>query len=152
MVIASTARKGEASPGPVIFVVLMFLAVIIGFVMFVLPMYRVWSQHKAGEAELSKAEYTKRITVEEAKAKLESSKLLAEAELERAKGAAAAMEAIQSKLTRDYIDYLWVTELGYAEKAGTTVIYVPTEANLPIFAEAGRGRASPVAPKQEPKK
>ena len=50
------------------------------------PPYRVWEQKMAGEAELSKAEFSKRVAVQEAQAKMDSSTLLANAEIERAKG------------------------------------------------------------------
>lgn len=53
---------------------------------YIFPKYGVWQQSLSGEAELRRAEYSKRIAVEEAKAKLDSAKLYADAEVERAKG------------------------------------------------------------------
>ncbi len=91
-----------------------------------------------GEAELLEAESSKKIAVEAAKAQLDSAKLLAEAEVERAKGVAAANEIIGDSLKNNeaYLRYLYLNNLESAEKNGT-VIYVPTEAGLPVL-EAGK--------------
>lgn len=53
-----------------------------------LPRYNVWQQEMSGKAEFAKAEQNRRIKIEEAKANLEAEKLNAQAEVERAKGAA----------------------------------------------------------------
>jgi len=103
---------------------------------FTAPPYRVWSKELKGKAELRQAEWNRQITVEEAQANLEAEKLNAQAEVERAKGVAEANEIIGESLKENeqYLRYLWVKGL----TDGTSeVIYVPTEANLPIL-EAGR--------------
>jgi regulator of protease activity HflC (stomatin/prohibitin superfamily) len=88
-----------------------------------------------GRAQLAEAEQNRRIKVEEARANLEAEKLNAKAEIERAKGAAEAMKIENGTLTSTYIQYLWVkNQENLNEK---TVIYIPTEANLPIL-EAGK--------------
>lgn len=103
--------------------------------MFGIPVYRVWSQEMRGRAALAEAEQNRRIKVEEARANLEAEKLNAKAEIERAKGAAEAIKIENGTLTPTYIQYLWVrNQTNLNEK---TVIYIPTEANLPIL-EAGR--------------
>lgn len=91
-----------------------------------------------GEAELLEAESSKKIAVETARAQLESAKLLAQAEVERAKGVAEANKIIGDSLKANeaYLRYLYLTNLEKAEAKGT-VIYVPTEAGLPIL-EAGK--------------
>lgn len=96
-----------------------------------IPMYRVWSQEMAGKAEYAKAEQNRKIKIEEAKANLEAEKLNAQAEVERAKGAAQAIEIENGKLTTAYIQYLWVRQQGNnnVEK----IIYIPTEASMPIL-------------------
>jgi prohibitin 1 len=58
----------------------------------------------------------------------------AEIEIARAKGAAEANRIIANSITEDYIRYLWVQGLN---DGNSEVIYVPTEANLPIL-EAGK--------------
>ncbi len=103
------------------------------------PMYRVWSQEMAGKAEFAKAEQNRRIRIEEAKANLEAEKLNAQAEVERAKGASKAIQIENGALSEKYIQYLWVRQQNNLNDK--TVIYIPTEANLPIL-EAGRNTKS----------
>lgn len=104
------------------------------------PQYNVYVQSKAGEARLAEAESSRKIAIEEANAKLEAAKLLAQAEVERAKGAAEANKIIADGLDgkEEYLRYLWIQNL---EEGSNEVIYIPTEAGLPIL-EAGK-RGSP---------
>lgn len=99
------------------------------------PQYGVYHQRMEGEAELSKAHYSKQVQVQDAEAKYESSKSLAKAEIERAKGVAEANRIIGESLKNNesYLRYLWIHSL---ELTQDKVIYVPTEAGLPIL-EAG---------------
>lgn len=99
------------------------------------PVYRVWSREKAGQAQLAEARWSRKIQIEEAQANLESEKLNAQSEIERAKGAAEAIKIEGGTLTEDYIRYLWVRQQGNLNNK--TVIYLPTEAGLPIL-EANR--------------
>lgn len=101
------------------------------------PYYNVWQQEMSGRAEFAKAEQNRKIKIEEAKANLEAEKLNAQAEIERAKGAAEAIRIENGSLTPAYIQYLWVRQ--QANLNDKTVIYVPTEANLPIL-EANRNK------------
>ena len=94
------------------------------------PSYNVWQQEMAGKAEFAKAEQNRRIRIEEAKANLEAEKLNAQAEIERAKGAAEAIRIENGSITPTYIQYLWVRQ---QNNVPSTVIYIPTEANLPIL-------------------
>lgn len=98
--------------------------------------YEVWAQGKAGEAELAHAESNRRIKTLEARATEESAKYLANAEIIRAQGVAQANQIIGESLkgNEGYLRYLWIQSL---EHGNNTVVYVPTEANLPIL-EAGR--------------
>ena len=111
------------------------LAAIILFSMFVFPLYNVWRSELQGKAELVRAEQNRQIKIEEAKANLEAEKLNAEAEVERAKGAARAIEIENGKLTETYIRYLWTRQQN--NLSDKTVIYIPTEAGMPIL-EASR--------------
>ena len=72
-----------------------------------------------------------KIKIEEAKANLEAEKLNAQAEIERAKGAAEAIRIENGSITPTYIQYLWVRQ--QSDLSNKTVIYVPTETNLPIL-------------------
>jgi len=102
-----------------------------------MPVYSVWSQGKAGEAELERAKQNRQIKIEEAQAAKESAEFLADAEIIRAKGVAQANEIIGTSLQDNeaYLRYLWIQ--GLHDGNGET-IYVATEANLPIL-EATRG-------------
>lgn len=101
------------------------------------PHYNVREQEMSGKAEYAKAEQNRKIKIEEAKANLEAEKLNAQAEIERAKGAAEAIKIENGSLTPTYIQYLWVRQ----QNANTNnrIIYIPTEAGLPIL-EAGRAK------------
>jgi regulator of protease activity HflC (stomatin/prohibitin superfamily) len=91
-----------------------------------------------GEAELAKANYSKQTKVQEAIAENDAAKYKAEAAVTAASGVAAANTIIGQSLkdNPDYLHYLWINKLGDAENHNE-VIYVPTEANMPIM-EAGR--------------
>ncbi len=112
------------------------LVIIVLLWMFGYPRYRVWQQGLEGEAELKRAEQNRKIAVQEAEAKKEAAKSLAEAEIIRAQGVAKANEIIGTSLknNEEYLRYLWIDNL---EKNQNAVIYVPTEGGLPIL-EAGR--------------
>lgn len=99
------------------------------------PQWRVYQQRMEGEGELSRAESSRRIAVLEAQAKLDSATKLADSEVARARGVAEANKIIGESLQGNeaYLHYLWIQELA----AAGHVIYVPTEANLPIL-EASR--------------
>ena len=112
-----------------------FILALIAAFMFGYPKYKVWQQEMAGKAEFAKAEQNRKIKIEEARANLEAEKLNAQAEIERAKGAAKAIEIENGSITPTYIQYLWVRQ--QADLGDKTVIYIPTEGNLPIL-EAGR--------------
>lgn len=122
-------RKGQAEVLLVFFVLIAVL--VIPGLMFGLPKYNVWSSELQGKAELVRAEQNRQIKIEEAKANLEAEKLNALAEIERAKGAASAIEIENGKLTETYIRYLWVRQ--QSDLSDKTIIYIPTEGGLPIL-------------------
>ncbi len=100
------------------------------------PKYNVYSSRMEGEALLAHAQASKEVAVAEAKAKMESSSLLAQADTIRAHGVARSNEIIGASLRDNeaYLHWLWIDNI---EKNPQAVIYVPTEANLPIL-EAGK--------------
>lgn len=113
--------------------------VILGF--YGCPQYYVYVARKDGEAKLAHAQFEREVQVRDAQGKLEASTLLANADIERAKGVSKANEIIGHSL-RDNEAYLrWLFIEGLKEKQGE-VIYVPTEANLPIL-EAGKRKGGP---------
>lgn len=107
------------------------VGLLIGCLFYGLPTYKVWEQNKVGEAELARAEQNRQIAIQEAKAKEESAKSLANAEVIRAEGIAKANKIIGDSLQNNeaYIHYLWIEAL---RESNSDVIYIPTEAGIPI--------------------
>ena len=99
--------------------------------MFGYPQYRVYSQRLAGEAALAEAQSSRQVAILEARAKKESAISLAEAEVIRAEGAAKANLILQNSLggPQGYLRYLQIQAL---ENSKAQLIYVPTEAGLPV--------------------
>ena len=96
------------------------------------PRYNVWQKELAGKAQLKKAEWNRQITIKEAEAKKQAATALAAAEVERAKGVAEANKIIGESLKSNeaYLRYLWIIGL---QDGSSEIIYIPTEANLPIL-------------------
>lgn len=115
-----------------------FILMFIALGMWGCPQYEVWQKGKLGEAQLSQAMQNRKIQIQEAEAKMESSKLWAQAEVIRAEGVAKANKIIGESLHNNeaYLRYLWIVDVAGQTK-DKTVIYIPTETNLPIL-EAGR--------------
>jgi len=118
------------------------IGVLVGSWCYFAPKYRVYSATMDGEAEYAQAEQNRRITVLEAQSKLEAAKSLADAEVERAKGVAQANAIIGESLRNNesYLRWLWIENL---DKGNNSVIYIPTEAGLPILEAGKRGAPSP---------
>jgi regulator of protease activity HflC (stomatin/prohibitin superfamily) len=115
-------------------VILLGTVIVIAGLAFGLPQYGVWTKTLSGKAQLQEAEYTRQVAVLEAKAKLDSAKELAMAEVERAKGVAQANQIIGDSLkgNREYLQYLYITGLEEGSAKGNTTIYVPTEGGMPV--------------------
>ncbi|MBW2269824.1 MAG: prohibitin family protein [Deltaproteobacteria bacterium] len=67
--------------------------------------------------------------VQQKEFELEQARKDAEIEVARAEGAAKAQKIVRSTLSGSYLQYLWIKTLN----ENPNVIYVATEANLPIF-------------------
>lgn len=132
-------QKGDAAIGIVFAIAIVG---IIGLLFFGLPAWNVWRAGLSGESELKQASWNRQIAVQEAQAKRAAATELAQAEIERAKGVAEANRIIAEGLKghEEYLRYLWIVDVAGNQRQGEkTVIYVPTEANLPIL-EASRVR------------
>ncbi|WP_294123166.1 membrane protease subunit [Sphingomonas sp.] len=105
--------------------------VLLVLVLAIYPQYRVYSQRLAGEAALAEAQSSRQVAILEARAKKESAISLAEAEVIRAEGAAKANKILQNSLggPEGYLRYLQIQAL---ENTKAGLIYVPTEAGLPV--------------------
>lgn len=127
--------KGEPTPFGWVAVSFAVVLALVGTVM-IFMMGIGWVNNSFLPARrLQRAEIEKRIQVEDAKAKEDSATHLAEAEVSRARGVATANEIIAGSITESYLRYLFVT--GISDPHDEQIIYVPTEANLPIL-EAGK--------------
>ena len=115
-----------------IFLVVVVL-ILIG-ILWAYPNYKVYAKELNGKAQLKEAEWNRQIAIQEAQALKESAKLKAEAEVIRAGGIAEANAIISGSITAEYIKYKFVEGLN---DGNTEVIYVPTEANLPILEARG---------------
>lgn len=118
--------------GMIVLSVIIIIAIIL--VLWAYPNYKVYAKELNGKAQLREAEWNRQIAIQEAQALKESAKLKAEAEIIRAEGIAKANEIIAGSLTEEYIKYKFVEGLNDGH---TEVIYVPTEANLPILEARG---------------
>lgn len=116
----------------VIWSVIFFIVLSWSYHNFFHPYMYVWHQSMVGQAELARAESNRQIATLEALAKKESAKALADAEVIRAEGVAKANKIIGDSLTGNegYLRYLWIQGL---QTNQMQVVYVPTEANLPIM-------------------
>src|ERR1700730_2592135 len=131
------AEAGDVSDGgaiAIVFIIGIFVVVLSLFGMWGCPQYNVYNQRLEGQALLAHAQASKEVAVAEAKAKAESAHYFADAEITRAGGVAQANKIIGESLkdTEAYLRYLWITDVAGANQS-KTVVYIPTEANLPIL-------------------
>lgn len=125
--------KERGSIEAILFMAMLVIgALVVAGGMYGCPQYNVYTRRMSGEAQLREAEWNRQIAIEEAKAKNESAKLFAEAEVTRARGVAEANKIIGDSLKDNeaYLRYLWIEGL---QGDRSEVIYVPTEAGLPIL-------------------
>lgn len=121
---------GNQNPGcwllALLAAVVLVPAVLLGW-----PQYRVYAMRKSGEAALAEAQSSRQVAILEARAKKESAVALADAEVIRAEGAAKANRILQDSLggPDGYLRYLQIQAL---EETKASLIYVPTEAGLPV--------------------
>ena len=88
------------------------------------PEYKVWEQSQAGEAALAKATQDRQIKVQEAEAEQEAASKQAEANRILGESIRQYPESMEQK---------WVEAI---EKTSNQVIYLPTEASVPITESA----------------
>ena len=100
-----------------------------------LRVYGVWSAHKVGQADLARAQNDQQIQVARAKGRLQASELNKEAEIIDATAVSKSVEIIGTALHNNhgYLQWKWIHMM---ENTDNSVIYVPTEASLPLL-EAG---------------
>ena len=113
-------------------VVILTLVLILGF-----QWFKVFSAEQTGKAELAQAEWNRQIIVRQAQAKKDAATLEAEAAVAHAKGVRESNEIIANGLggAEGYLKFLYIQML--ENSPDKQVIYIPTEAGLPIL-EAGK--------------
>ncbi len=83
--------------------------------------------------ESIEAKLTAEQRVQQKQFELEQAKKDAEIEVARARGAAQAQKIVRATLSGSYLQYLWIKTLN----ENPNVIYVASEANMPIFKSVG---------------
>ena len=119
------------------FVWVVFGSIVLGIVvvaglMFGMPIYSVWQQSYSGRATLAKAEQTRQVIVTQAQAEREAAKARAEAIAIMGEAAHKYPEYRQQEFIGAFAEALKEGKIGQ-------IIYVPTEANIPIL-EAGKNK------------
>lgn len=108
------------------------LMMIIGGGLYGCPQYNVYEQRMEGEAALAHSTYERQVQVQDATGKLAAAKLLADTDVERARGVAGANTIIGGSLKGNeaYLHWLFLETL---KETKNQVIYIPTESQLPIL-------------------
>lgn len=111
-------------------VLIVVIGIILASIMYFYPKYRVYSQELRGEAALAEARSSKQVQVEQARGELESSKLRADA---------IEIIGVAAQKYPEYRQQEFIGAFGEAMREGSIdqIIYVPTEANIPVL-EAGK--------------
>lgn len=107
------------------------------------PRYRVYSARKDGEAILAHAQSSREVAVAEAKAKMEASSLLAQADTIRSHGIAASNRIIGQSLEGNpaYLQWLWIDEL---KESKNQIIYIPAgQMGMPVLEAQRLGKPTP---------
>jgi regulator of protease activity HflC (stomatin/prohibitin superfamily) len=104
------------------------------------PKWRVWAAHQAGLADLQFAKNEQQIQVSAAQGRLDAADLNKQAAVIEAQAVALQIKEIGEQLTKHdlYLRWQWIKMMEEID-TNNSVIYVPTEANLPIL-EASRLR------------
>lgn len=118
------------------------LGAILVWFLFGYPHWRVWAAHQRGLADLAQANNDQQIQIAKANARLKAAELNKQAAIIEAQAVSAQIKEIGTELSHHdlYLRWQWIKMMeDMGEAIDTTVIYVPTEANLPIL-EASRTR------------
>lgn len=110
------------------------VALILMWALWGYPKWRVWAAHQAGLADLQQARNEQQIQVASAQSRLDAAALNKKAAIVEAEAVSAQIQAIGDQLRQHdlFLRWQWIKMM---EEHGTasSVIYVPTEAGLPIL-------------------
>lgn len=111
------------------------VALLLFWLLFGYPHWRVWSSHQSGLADLQKAKNEQQIQIAQAQSRLDAASLNKQAAVIEAQAVALQITEIGTQLTEHdlYLRWQWIKMMEDHSRAGGTTIYVPTEANLPIL-------------------
>src|SRR3990167_11151820 len=109
------------------------VVIIIAWFVFFYPIWNVWASKKAGEAELEQAHKEQKIQIATAEARFNAAEMNKKAAIVEAEAVSAQIEKIGKQLTEHdlYLKWQWIEMMN--KRPESSVIYVPTEANLPIL-------------------
>ena len=117
------------------------LIISLAWVLLGYPHWRVWAAHQRGQADLAQAKNEQQIQIATAQSRLSAAELNKQAAIIEAQAVAAQVKEIGTELSHHdlYLRWQWIKmmEDTISEESATQIIYVPTEANLPIL-EAAR--------------
>ena len=138
---------------PVTRIVVALSVVAVVFLLFIIfgPQYNVYAQQKHGEAELARATQNRQVRVQEALAKFEAADYDAKTDVRRAGGVAAANRIIADSLggPEGYLRWRYIEMLQETSaQGGHQIIYIPTEAGLPLL-EAGKRTNAPLPTREK---
>lgn len=117
------------------------LVVVLAWILFGYPHWRVWASHQRGLADLQMAKNEQQIQIAQAQSRFDAAELNKKASVIEAEAVALQVEAIGKQLTHHdlYLKWQWIKMM--EERPENSTIYVPTEANIPIL-EAFRLKSS----------
>ncbi len=100
------------------------------------PLWSIWASRKSGLASLAEAENEEKVAIAKANARIGAAEANKRAEIVEAEAVSESIKTIGEALEKNqsYNRFQWIKMM--ENRPDSSVIYVPTEANLPIL-EAG---------------
>jgi len=129
--------------GLILKVVAAIFGIVLAWCLIGYPKWRVWAAHQAGLADLQRAKNEQQIQVSEAQGRLDAAELNKQAAVIEAQAVALQIKEIGTELSHHdlYLRWQWIKMMEDAHDESATVIYVPTEASLPILEAQRMGRS-----------
>lgn len=114
------------------------LVTTIGWVLVGYPIWLIWASRKSGLASLAEAENEEKIAIAEANARIGAAEANKRAEIMEAEAVSESIKVIGKalELNPSYNRFQWIQMM--ENRPDSSVIYVPTEANLPILEASKR--------------
>lgn len=110
------------------------IALFIGWFVWGLQTWRVWAKEMQGRADLMQAHQEQQIQVARAQGRLDAANINKQAAIVEAEAVSAQIEKIGKQLTQHdlYLKWQWIKMMDDGD-CDREIIYVPTEANLPVL-------------------